>query len=319
MADTKKGISIPKRRAKIILLIIVILFAVLFLVKFIVEVSKSGRSSYTSSASYAIDAAVVQSMNGNGQVQSSSGGASYYNQMNIATKRIEKQVGVGTIKSVEQKYEKIAAIKTSSKSYDDDEKKIRDIITKFNAIIQFEKKVGLKPYRFLHLSIGVDPDKFDEIIAVFKAIGKTTSLNIDKTDKTSEFIGLNAKRKSLEKMRASLLRLKNRSGRIEEMVELEGKILEVEKSIQSLGATLGDYSAENEFCTIHISLSESHIVKRSIDIMQKLRVSLEWAIGVYIVGFIILLILCLGILLVIKIMAKLKWIPSVAKNQEGGK
>ena len=35
-------------------------------------------------------------------------GGSYYNKNNIATARVQKQVGTGANKSIEQKYEKIA-------------------------------------------------------------------------------------------------------------------------------------------------------------------------------------------------------------------
>ncbi len=215
-------------------------------------------------------------------------GSFQYAGKNYATKsaKFEKVGGGGGTRaplSVDQKYEKIGTVSTKSKDYDADEKKIRETIVDLGGLIQFEQSSGLEGQRTLHLAVGVVPDKFDEAIARLKGIGTLTSIRIDKVDKTNEYKMLQAKRTSLEATKSSLQSLKEPgAGSIEELIELEAKISETETQIQDLGVNLGDYDAENEFCTVKCSLLE--IVTRStsgIGVAQRVKVALEWTAAIY--------------------------------------
>jgi L-lactate utilization protein LutB len=75
-------------------------------------------------------------------------------------------------------------------------------------------------------------------------IGKLLSIQIDKSDKTNEYKDLQAKRVSLEKSHASLIGLKGHAAKVEELINLENRILELEKEIQTLGVHLG-WAARN--------------------------------------------------------------------------
>ncbi len=214
--------------------------------------------------------------------------------------------------TVDQKYERVASLVNKTKAYAKDEKKLRVQIKKFNALIQYEQKSGLKGKRRLVMAIGVNPDKFDEMVTVVGKIGKIISKNIKKTDKTNEYKDLNAKKKSLMKIRNSLISLKNRGGKINEFINLENRILEIENKIQTLGVNLGEFDSENEFCTIRFTLTETKMT--GISFLHRVKVALEWSIQYYLMLNIILIIVFASTLLLIILLEKLDFIPKIIKK-----
>jgi predicted nucleic acid-binding Zn-ribbon protein len=180
---------------------------------------------------------------------------------------------------VDQKYEKVAEIKTKSNQFENDEKTARQKIEKLNALIQFEQKSGNKGYRRLNLLIGVPPENFDSLYQQLIQIGNVQAKQITKKDKTNEYKELHAKKQSLEKIKASLVELKSKGGRIQEYMDLENRILQIEQELQGLGVSLGDFDDENEFCTVQFSLLEGKEV--TIGTMQRVKVALEWTIQNY--------------------------------------
>lgn len=197
-----------------------------------------------------------------------------------------------TVVSVDQKYEKTATVKTKSVKFDSDEKKFREMIKSTNSVIQFEQNIGNKGDRSIHWMVGVVPEKFDSFYVAAQKIGKVKSAEVVKTDMTSEFKNLNARRISLENTRTSLIELKKQTGRIEEYMNLENRILAIDSMLQELGVLLGDFSAENEFCTVRLSLVEGHVPVPT-SMMHRLKVSFEWSVQWYI-GLLIGLSLAFG-------------------------
>lgn len=194
--------------------------------------------------------------------------------------------------SLDQKYEKTATVKSKSVQFDKDEKEVRDLIKGSNSVIQFEQNIGNKGDRSIHWMVGVMPEKFDSFYVAVQKIGKVKSAEVVKTDMTSEFKNLNARRISLENTRASLIELKKQTGRIEEYMNLENRILAIDSLLQELGVLLGDFSAENEFCTVRFSLVEGHLPIPT-SIIHRLKVSFEWATQWYI-GLMIAFALAFG-------------------------
>lgn len=180
----------------------------------------------------------------------------------------------------DQKYEKIGTLVSQTKNFDDDEKNLRSLITRYKALVQSEQRSGLPGNQNLQLGIGVVPDKFDEMVQECRTIGKTLSLQINKSDKTNEYKDLQAKKTSLVQIRDALGSLKSRGGKIEELMELENRILQIEELIQGLGVRLGEFDAENEFCTVKITLRESTKIP-GIPFIQRLKVALEWTVSLY--------------------------------------
>lgn len=218
---------------------------------------------------------------------------------NYASKTYQQSSGP-TAAAVDQKYEKIADIKTLTTKFATVEASIRSQVKTYDGLIQFENKSGNEGYRRLHLVIGIPPENFDSIYHSLIKIGHIQSKQITKTDKTNEYRELNAKKTSLEKIRASLIELKSKGGRIEEYVQLENRILEIEEQLQALGVSLGDFDDENEFCTVKILLSEGTLIE--IGILQRSKVALEWTVKTYMMLMVALVFMSLfGYLLLLSI------------------
>src|SRR5262249_51964008 len=179
--------------------------------------------------------------------------------------------------------------------FDQDELRVRGATGKYHALVQYEQSSGLAGHRHLEMAVGVVPSEFDNIVEEVRQIGTLSSIRIDKVDKTGEYRNLIAKKASQEKARDSLLVLKGRAGSIDEMIHLENKLLEIESEIQTLGVSLGEYSQENEFCTIKLTLDES-IAGAKASAAHRIEVALIWAGTYYLVLLVTLLITGLLIL-----------------------
>lgn len=213
---------------------------------------------------------------------------------NYASSKIEMNTaGQAQTTAVDQKYEKIATLSSVSKNYEQEEKNLYALIQKEQLMIQFEQRAGLKPGRQLNIALGVIPDKFDSTIESLRKIGDLKSIQIDKNDKTNEYKKLEAERISLQKARDTLLELRQKDANTGELISLTNQLLEVEKQIQALGVSLGDFDANNEFCTVKFSLKERRADKvLHIGFLQRAKVALEWTVGVY---FMFWLVLFLGL------------------------
>lgn len=214
--------------------------------------------------------------------------------------------------SVDQKYEKIATVNTKSSEFEKEKKNVTAAIKREDAIIQFEQNSGNKGRRRLQLLIGVQPDRFDNLYAELSKIGNVQSKEITKKDKTNEYKQLNAKKESLLKIRTSLIELKTKGGKIEEYIDLENRILSIEEALQDLGVQLGNYDAENEFCTIKFSLVEG--VKQEISMLHRIKVALEWAVSTYLQLLLILFFITGFVYLGLLILDKLNLFKSIIKK-----
>lgn len=212
--------------------------------------------------------------------------------LNIASDRIsiisKDSYGPDKVVTIDQKYEKIANISANTNDFEKDNTNMRKVIKEDNAVIQFENSRGVKGKRVVDLTIGIHPDKFDIFVDKLKAIGIATDFNIQKIDKTSEYMNLNARRAALEKTIESLKSLKNNGGSIAELISLENKIFEIEESLQNYGVQLGDFNGENELCTVKLSLSEKGADNTNITTLKNTLNSLLWSAGYY-----ILIIICI--------------------------
>ncbi len=211
--------------------------------------------------------------------------------------------------NVDQKYEKVADIKSNTSNFKPQEQQARQIIEEFNALIQFEQKRGNTGYQSLNLLIGVPPENFDSLYIRLTQIGHISGKQITKKDKTNEYKELNAKKNSLEKTKNSLLALKNKGGKIEEFMNLENRILDIERQLQNLGVSLGDFDDENEFCTVKFSLQETKTI--SVSLFHRLKVALEWTVKIYLKLFATLLFITACIYLSLLALEKLKIIQKL--------
>jgi hypothetical protein len=214
-----------------------------------------------------------------------------------------------------QKYEKTALVNTKSSDFEKDEQKIKSVSKSYNAIIQYERKLGNKGNRALHLLVGIDPSQFDSFYVKVRSIGKLKATEITKVDKTNEYRQLNAKKTSLESTLHSLNELKSRSGQITDFVSLHDKILEIETSLQELGVELGNFDKENEFCTVRFSLFETAAVKK-ITFLYRVKVALEWTIEYFTLTMVAVALSSLSIFIILLIIDKLKILKTISGDNK---
>ena len=234
---------------------------------------------------------------------------------NYASKKIiRKSQTQVTAATGNQKYEKVANIGLQSEKFDNVEESVRDLVKANQALIQFEERTGLKDRRVLRLAIGVNPDNFDSFVSKVQTFGKVTTLTINKSDKTNEYRELKAKRLSLEKARTALTELKQREGKISELIELEQQILNREQEIQQLGVSLGDFDTENEFVTVKLRLAErGKAALRNISIVERVFTAFVWTVKYYAMLWLGLLAAVVTALVAVHL---LRLVGNVMKNAE---
>ena len=180
----------------------------------------------------------------------------YTSYTNIGTARIIQRDQAGQHITIDQKYEKSAHLSIRSSDFPADNHKLRSMIETNQGVIQVENLTGMEGSRKLTLTVGVIPESFDEVVETLKSVGDLQGFMVNKVDKTEEFRSLLAEQETLEKTRASYLAIKEKGGSIQDLLLLEDRILEVERSLQNLGVDLGIYSSESSLCTINITLNE---------------------------------------------------------------
>jgi hypothetical protein len=240
---------------------------------------------------------------------------------NIASYRLDNRsggkgggtTGQKSVAHVDQKYEKVAAVSSRSSEFASDEGRVRAAVTAQKGVIQVEQSSGLEGSRYLYLGIGVPPDRFDGLIAEVRKIGQLTSIQITKKDKTNEYQDLNAQRVSLEKSRAALITIKAQGGRLDEMVNLEKRLLELEESIQKLGVRLGEFDSENEFVTVQFTLVETR-APRPVSWLERAYDAFEWTVKYYLAVVAILFFAGLCSLIAVTLVEKLAWIPAALRD-----
>ncbi len=209
-----------------------------------------------------------------------------------------------------QKFEKTASIKTKTSEFENDEKLLKSKTKSYNAVIQYEQNLGQKGNRQIHLLIGVNPEMFDSFYVDIQKIGVIKATEITKVDKTNEYRQLNAKKISIEKTLQSLNELKTKGGQIADFISLNDKILETEEKLQELGVELGNFDAENEFCTVRLSIYEG-ATEKSISFIHRIKMALEWTIKYFAIIAITTLVLALTIFVLLLIVDKLKIINAI--------
>jgi hypothetical protein len=214
-----------------------------------------------------------------------------------------------------QKFEKTASIKSKSSEFEKDNNLIKAKTKAYNAVIQYEQNLGQKGNRQIHLLIGVNPALFDSFYLDIQKIGVIKTAEITKVDKTNEYKQLNAKKTSIEKTLQSLNELKNKGGVISDFVALNEKILEIEEKLQGLGVELGNFDAENEFCTVKLSLYEG-ATEKNISLFHRIKVALEWTIKYFALSMFSLLVVSLIIFVLLLILDKLNIINAITKKNK---
>lgn len=233
---------------------------------------------------------------------------------NYASAKYDIQSPAAASAQVDQKYERTATVQSQSEEFDADEAKIRDMVAAYGGIIQYESGRGTKGRRMLFLHVGVSPTRFDEFYKEIQGIGSVQTMDISKTDKTNEFLALKAKRASLEKNRASLMELKKRDGRIDELMALEREILQIEQELQNLGVQLGEFDEVNAFCTVRFTLLEYTETVRTRGFLSYCKNALVTSAWLYACGLSLLLLMSVTAFFLLRAVDRFNLLRKVAES-----
>jgi hypothetical protein len=204
------------------------------------------------------------------------------------------------------KYEKVASTVARSSAFEKDETRVRDIVKRHDGIVQLERSSGLAGRRELRLAVGVPPERFDDALSQLRNVGALQSIHVEKNDKTSEYKELRAKKAALEKARANLFDLKKQGGKLDEVLALENRVLEIENELQKLGNEVGEFDSENELCTLKATLVEEAGAS-PIPFLQRARVALLWTTRAY--GFLLLAVILAAAALLLGVRAYERFVP----------
>lgn len=209
-----------------------------------------------------------------------------YASENIAFNKTNQDAALLTI---EQKYEKIAFIKTVTSQFENDQSAIKKKIQEFNGIIQFEKNSGLGENKRSHFVIAISPLVFESFCIAIQSVGVVVEKELTNIDKTLEYKRLYAKKKSLEKTLASLNEVRSGVGE-NSSFSLQDKISEMEISLREAEVELGYFTEERGFCTVKLSLHES-FAKKEIYFIPAMQASFGWSMKYYPLTLLLLLFL----------------------------
>ena len=169
-----------------------------------------------------------------------------------------------------------------SANFSDDESAIRKAVKDFKAEIFTEFNGGIEPSRRVTLEIGVNPERFDDLVAKLQTIAKLSSISVEQKDRTGEFRTLHAKRQSLKNRLAAILKLtEGKNPSLEDALKLEAKIHEIEKELQALNVQFGDLLGKESYYHVHVTLVERSGGRgdRTYTLPQRVGHALVWALG----------------------------------------
>jgi Domain of unknown function (DUF4349) len=155
-----------------------------------------------------------------------------------------------------QKYEKVATLTELTDDFEADRKRVDSLVAAHAGIVQLESATGLAGRRTRYLGIGVPPDRFDAFITAITAVGRSAQVEIVKIDRTNEYLQLRAKRTTLEKALAGVEAIKTAGGSVVERLNAQNRQTEIEQQLQDLAVSLGEFDAQNELCTVKLTLRE---------------------------------------------------------------
>ena len=202
---------------------------------------------------------------------------------NFASQKVE-HTAVGVDAVLDQKYERIADIVSTTANFNDDFARFHEILDENGAVVQMQDSRGLPGNRRVDLVVGVRPDNFDQMHEAVLEIGNLISSSSTIVDKTLEYRRMLAEKELLERRKERYEELKTHGGSIPELLQLTDRIIQVDIMIQEQLVSLGEYSDDNALCTINFSLyediSSSEVIRPSIS--NVLWNALTWSVGVYV-------------------------------------
>lgn len=179
-------------------------------------------------------------------------------------------------------YERSGQLTLATRVFDDDEARIRSAVTVHQALVLDEQSSGLVRERRLVFALGIQPDRFDELMNQLRGIGHLESVSLQQRDRTGEFQRLRAQRQSLQKRNAAVLKLRETKNlSIDDTLRLEQRLHDIDKELQTVGVQIGDLLSKESLYHVYVTLAEYDPGSR-LDptyIWPQLRYGFIWGLG----------------------------------------
>jgi hypothetical protein len=146
--------------------------------------------------------------------------------------------------------------------YDDMEKKVNDITKKYNGFISgTSSKLNTEGKKQGVITIKVNADKFDVLVAEVSALGKVMNQVINANDVTEQYIDLEARIKTERELEQRLLKLlAEKTARLTDVVEVEQKLASVRQVIESIDGKMRYLKNQSEYSTLTLSVYEPSLL-----------------------------------------------------------
>jgi hypothetical protein len=128
------------------------------------------------------------------------------------------------------------------------------------------------------------------MIESLKDVGELTAIDMQTIDKTEDFRNIISQKEALETHREALQKLRSNGGEVDKLIQLEEKILAINREIHQLGVQLGDFVQKESFGNVDFSLVEEKSVWDSMKM--------------YLYGLIVFALVCLAVLRIKKFLRK---------------
>lgn len=202
-------------------------------------------------------------------------------------------------------FAKEANLSGTTMAFDTDQERVREAIRENDATIRLERREGLRPRRSLQLVLKVPEDNFAVLTAQLKTVGKVQDMSVVKEDKTQEVKAIHARLAALQKHHDALAKLRGRDGTVDDLAELEQKILSVQQQLQQTRGQFGELVQAKSYHNILYSLQEVYRLPVGDEVYslgERVLDALEWTIvwyflAVFVVGGIVLAVLSVRVLL----------------------
>lgn len=180
----------------------------------------------------------------------------------------------------ESRYELVAEISISSRSFDKDARALRGVLAGAGGTTQFERSIGRSDAvtRAVVIAYAVSPDLFAKTCEQVRDIGRLEISNVTRDDRTAQYVRLSSELEALESSDRALLELRRGKGSIEEMAELQRRILDVERQMQDARARIAPFERE-DLCTLRVTLYEdAEVTVPPPSLRHRSMVAFKWAV-----------------------------------------
>lgn len=110
----------------------------------------------------------------------------------------------------------------------------------------------------------VPADKFQSVLGAVRRLGEVESERISANDVTEEYVDMNARLKTQQELEARILNLLNeRSGKLSDIIEIEGKLADVRREIEGIQGRLRYLQGQISYSTLTVTMVEPGTVGTS--------------------------------------------------------